>query len=203
MKQLSRHRKGLTLVEVLIVLAIIAVLATLAFPAWQSSRRGAAEAVTGARFRQIWMGFQLYSIDHQETMPWATLRLPEPYFSQQPDSFRNWILAYDVPDYRFVLQPYKVDASQWEVPWGRGTDIFRKQGWSAAPCYALRESTAQISPNRAAVAEIFTFLANGGHSSKAGDWILTIRHDGSLRKTPYEEATSIEFHGRPSWGVAP
>lgn len=53
-------RRGITLIEVLVVLAIVCVLAALAFPAFQNSREQAKVAVTTERLKNIGVALLLY-----------------------------------------------------------------------------------------------------------------------------------------------
>jgi len=58
----SRH--GFTLVELLVVISIIALLLALLLPALSKAREVAKNMVCGSNLRQIGIGYQLYSMDH-------------------------------------------------------------------------------------------------------------------------------------------
>lgn len=62
-------RRGVTLLELLIVIAIIAVLAAMLFPAFATSRESARKAVCQSNLRQIGLVFALYTSDWDGRFP--------------------------------------------------------------------------------------------------------------------------------------
>lgn len=65
----SRSRVGLTLLELLIVMAIVSVLAAILFPVFQSGRRMAHRSVCLSNLHQIHLALMLYSDDYDTTYP--------------------------------------------------------------------------------------------------------------------------------------
>jgi len=63
------HHRGISLIEILVVIAIIAVLASLILPAVQSSRRAARRAECLNNIRQVGMGLQNFAASKEDRMP--------------------------------------------------------------------------------------------------------------------------------------
>lgn len=61
-------KRGVTLVEILVVVAILAVLAALLFPAFQSVRGRAAVSSDVEKMRQLGASVQLYSADYDDLL---------------------------------------------------------------------------------------------------------------------------------------
>jgi prepilin-type N-terminal cleavage/methylation domain-containing protein len=80
-------RHGLTLIELLMVIAIIAMLAALLFPALSLAKKKAIEPVDVSNMRQIYMAFAMYEDDHG-VAPLTTLLPVEPY-ARSREVFRS------------------------------------------------------------------------------------------------------------------
>lgn len=77
---LSFHRpRGLTLVELMVVVAIIAVLATILLPVIHSIREQGKGIVCMDHQRQLWQGFVLFAADHDGRLPGDLFDYPPPY----------------------------------------------------------------------------------------------------------------------------
>lgn len=93
-------QRGVTIVELLVVVLIIAVLSILAFSATQSSRLATQNSTCVSRLRQVGIALFAYAADHRQTIPsawndgangqplraWATRLVYENYISS-PDAF--------------------------------------------------------------------------------------------------------------------
>jgi len=69
MKSDSKNAKGLTLVEMLVVIAVIAILAALLLPAISAAKRKAQRITCTNNLRQISLGVRMYSDDSQDASP--------------------------------------------------------------------------------------------------------------------------------------
>lgn len=77
-----RRNLGLTLTEILVVIGIIAVLASLLFPALNSTRKAAANAVCVSNLRQIFQLSAVWATDNDGYVPqsqWYVTNLPSRY----------------------------------------------------------------------------------------------------------------------------
>ncbi len=101
------HRRGFSLVELLVVISIIALLVGLLLPAVQRAREAAARASCGNNLKQITLAMQNYH-DSQGQLPprcaiedgatWAVLIMP---FIEQKNLVQQWNLSrsyYDQGD---------------------------------------------------------------------------------------------------------
>jgi prepilin-type N-terminal cleavage/methylation domain-containing protein len=98
-----------TLVELLVVIAIIAILATLLLPALNSAKGKARQARCLSNQRQLASALTLYTLDHEETIPYAVAFYP-------PIMATNW---YDLlwPSYLPGERPYIYNRKQSESVW--------------------------------------------------------------------------------------
>jgi len=67
----GKDARGLTLLELLIVIAIIGILVALLFPAFSRVREGARRASCIGNLRQIGIAFDCYLLEHKDTYPGA------------------------------------------------------------------------------------------------------------------------------------
>ncbi len=65
----DKNRRGFTLIELLVVIAIIAILAAILFPVFARAREKARQTTCTSNQRQIAASLQMYSQDHEETLP--------------------------------------------------------------------------------------------------------------------------------------
>lgn len=80
-----RHRRGISVLEVLIALAIVTVLAALLLPVIGKTRASARSVQCISTLRQLQVAFQLYAGDHR-------LYLPDPTFTDK--SWEQLLLPY-------------------------------------------------------------------------------------------------------------
>ena len=76
----TKLSRGFTLIELLVVIAIIAILAAILFPVFSKAREKARQTQCSNNQRQIAVGIQLYTQEHDETLPlvsdiWSNLKL--------------------------------------------------------------------------------------------------------------------------------
>ncbi len=71
MKITTYHRNGLTLVEVLVVIAIFAVLASFLLPALSRPHPRPSRMGCINNLKQVGLAFRLYANDHEDRFPWA------------------------------------------------------------------------------------------------------------------------------------
>jgi prepilin-type N-terminal cleavage/methylation domain-containing protein len=71
------NRRGLTFIEILIVIAIIGIIAAILYPVIVNSRRTAYQSSCSERLRHIYMALELYGADHPNFTPLhESVRLP-------------------------------------------------------------------------------------------------------------------------------
>lgn len=100
-----KHRRGFTLIEILVVIAIIAILAALIFPVFAQAREKARTIQCSSNCRQLATAVMLYAHDYDETLPgW-----PDP--SANP-LFSTWGWCMVVP----ALDPYLKNRNVWACP---------------------------------------------------------------------------------------
>src|SRR5436309_2630750 len=67
---MGRHGpRGLTLIELLVIIALIAILAGLLFPVFAQGREKARQSVCASNLKQLAVGMLLYSDDHDQVLP--------------------------------------------------------------------------------------------------------------------------------------
>lgn len=66
---MTHRQRGFTLIELLVVIAIIAILAAILFPVFAQARAKARQAACMANLKQLGLGFEMYSQDHDEMLP--------------------------------------------------------------------------------------------------------------------------------------
>jgi prepilin-type processing-associated H-X9-DG protein/prepilin-type N-terminal cleavage/methylation domain-containing protein len=94
------HRKGFTLIGLLVVIAIIAILAAILFPVFARAREKARQSSCSSNVKQICLGVQMYVQDYDETMPMAIAGdLPGPF--------------HTLPE---TLEPYIKNDQIWQCP---------------------------------------------------------------------------------------
>lgn len=72
----SSKKKGVSLIEVLVVLGILGVIAGLSYPTFAAGQFEAKKAANMVRLRQIGLALQLYMADHQEDISGPTKGMP-------------------------------------------------------------------------------------------------------------------------------
>jgi prepilin-type N-terminal cleavage/methylation domain-containing protein len=106
----NRFRRGVSLIEILMVLVIIALLATLAFPLYAALKARAGLAGCLSNLRVIGVGLNVYLQDHDMIWP----QLPRTadgkpdYFSGDPAKLSSW--------WEKTLEPYGVYQKHWICP---------------------------------------------------------------------------------------
>ena len=100
-----RARFAFTLIELLVVIAIIAILVAILFPVFAQAREKARQSVCLSNQKQVALAFQMYSQDHDETLP--------------PYSFGTGTAGY--------IGYFGGDGSRWAdmlVPYVKNTGVF-------------------------------------------------------------------------------
>lgn len=97
-----RNSRGISLMEILVVLVILALLVALLLPVVSESRRRSRESVCMNNLRQLGMAIQLYRNDHEQHYP-PTIRPILPYVKSQ-EVFRCPLDTYGGVDKLYTIQ---------------------------------------------------------------------------------------------------
>ena len=111
---------GFTLIELLVVIAIIALLATMLLPALARGKESGKRIRCASNLRQICIGVQMYSEDHESRLPWAEKHWVGP---SNPSGAMNFIDPA-APNFRtnayWELRPYLGNQDGfWQCPSAR------------------------------------------------------------------------------------
>lgn len=111
----SRGRRGLTLAELMVVIAIIAVLGSLVISAVGSARRSALTAACLSNLRQVGMAAVLYASEHNERYPAArNMGITDP--ARSPAWFYRLPPYVDMPDTRGRNTVFQSPTYRWRNP---------------------------------------------------------------------------------------
>ncbi len=97
---------GLTLIELLIVIAMIGILAAILFPVFARAREQARRSVCGSNLKQVGVAAALYRTDYDGVFPYAAdpgQQRYQPEVWQPPAFYGDYPKMPTIPD---VLQPY-------------------------------------------------------------------------------------------------
>lgn len=98
----SERPRGITLIEILMVVVIVAMLATISFPLFGHLRDKARNVTCIANLRLLWLGADGYMADHDHIWPQM---LEEPDLSESEEPLWEWWFE--------VLRPYGVAKQHW------------------------------------------------------------------------------------------
>lgn len=82
LSNLNKLKGAFTLIELLVVIAIIAILAAILFPVFAQAKSAAKQSVSISNLKQIGLAWQLYNLDHDDTLMRVT--------TQNGTSTRYW-----------------------------------------------------------------------------------------------------------------
>src|SRR5438034_1848062 len=66
---MTKHKKGFTLIEILVVIAIIVILAGILYPVYSGVRNKAHQVKCALNLKQIGMAISMYAGDHDDMLP--------------------------------------------------------------------------------------------------------------------------------------
>ena len=120
MSATSNHtsRRGMTLIELLIVLAIISILTAILFPAIARSREAARTTACLSNLQQLGKAIAIYQTDYDGYYPYGL----DPYLRHPPMSPlvfaapKFFVIAQTMPDMRDVLRPYVTSNEVYHCP---------------------------------------------------------------------------------------
>lgn len=178
-----RRRRGLTLVELLVVIGILALLMALLFPALSSAREKSVQAHCQSNLRQIGLAFAAYEAENR--------RLPAlPYEAGDWATFPATIAAPRF-DARVILKPYlNVDyfACPGVAPWrpSQATTPAVNIDYFLTPGYYADAYVADIdNPNTAAFTA--NFYTRSGRPWQYGPYRMTVWAGDKMYLDPVTE----------------
>jgi prepilin-type N-terminal cleavage/methylation domain-containing protein len=123
---------GFTLTELLVVIAVIVILIALLLPGIQGAKERAWTTRCMSNLRQLGYAWQLYTIDHTETVP--------PNNPGQMDYFEHWVRGWYESEFftpdntneaylaNSYIAPYLRSIGVWRCPGDRSTTFFPPSG---------------------------------------------------------------------------
>ncbi|MBT5708880.1 MAG: type II secretion system protein, partial [Verrucomicrobia bacterium] len=146
-----------TLVELLVVIAIVAILASLLLPTLNKAKSKARQTRCASNQRQLASALSMYTLDHEETIPYAVAFYP-------PTMATNW---YDLlwPNYIPGERPYayarKPSQSVWVCP-SRVSEIWK-----------ISEGTRDRMRGRIGIVTHWRELKEDGSHGKLGSFFVS------------------------------
>ena len=107
-KAAKKNQSGFTLIELLVVIAIIAILASLVLPALGRAKQKAWWAQCISNLKQVGVAIQVYSDDHEDTLPGWALTGAQPNY----DKNASWQLIWYLADPLSMPSPSTVPAGK-------------------------------------------------------------------------------------------
>ena len=112
------RNSGITLVELLIVIAIISVLAGLLFPVFASAKRSAYGSQCISNLNQLTVATLLYSGDSEDVLPYGADPIVKSEIADAPTCFtddqKSTLAA--MPSLKDLLAKYGASPTQWQCP---------------------------------------------------------------------------------------
>jgi prepilin-type N-terminal cleavage/methylation domain-containing protein/prepilin-type processing-associated H-X9-DG protein len=190
--QSARPPGGFTLIELLVVIAIIAVLAGLLLPAVSKVRKNADNAACTSNLRQIGVGINTYTADHDGRLPQVQLNGITPQYSTKdltlPVVLQPY-LGYPVASKTIQIAPiFSCPASK------------RLANWQT-----LNTLVVESINTASGLADPFGY--SGGQSSMTLAQVAALT-DKNGNTIPLATAPAISevdkayFNGNPPWGAA-
>lgn len=87
----AQQRKGFTLIELLVVMTIIAILAAMLFPTFARVRENAKRSSSISQLKQVALGFQQYTQDYDEQLPFNAAGA-----SRWPDVIQPYVASWQI-----------------------------------------------------------------------------------------------------------
>lgn len=199
-----KHRavRGLTLIEILVVISIIAILAGMLCPVFMSARTISKRAVCQSNLRQFGMAFEMYIADWDGTLPapgglvgdrnyWAQDNGGglHPYIRNQGDRSIWCCPSYDI----------ETDETMTHVPRTYSMNAFLRTPWDIIPSTAgvtiLKGIRKECIPYPADTILLFEGIAEDstvnipnhgtGYVNRCGDWTMV---QGYFPRLHYQDA---------------
>lgn len=182
----NRLAKGLTLVEVLVVVSIIAVLVSFVLIAISHSRAKAAGLTCLNNLKQLQACWLMYADNHNDLIPPNRSQLVDGIWRSSPDSWIGWSSApYDQDakpiedgllfryDYARTLEIYRCPWDHSKVRTRAGTELsmLRTRSYSMSGCWGGRKTEVQKTVSRLSEAPnpVQTFVFIDEHEDSIDD----------------------------------
>ena len=200
---LNHPRRGITLVEAVIIIALVAIVAALIFPPYTGPRVKSANVKALSNARQISLALRLYADDHGGKYPSFTLKDGKPTTTPVRDS--NTAFAQLFPDYLTTEAIFWVPQSPFcstnppdeitdKPPLDTPVDTLKPGENEWAYVLQLTESSAPAFPLIASgFADPVAHTYTADSTKKGGRWkgaqVIVTRLDGSSAVLPIDQAT--------------
>lgn len=122
----GKARTAFTLVELLVVIGIIALLISILLPTLSSARRSAKSLACLSNQRQLGIGFQSFTIEHNNWMPKAWFNdTPRDYGRPEQSGYEDWGFRFPTWGWEDTIVPY-IGAESFQD--GSDIDVLRCPG---------------------------------------------------------------------------
>ena len=206
------HRRGITLIEVLIVVAVILIVAAISFPVFSRAKESAKATACLGNLSQIGKALALYAIDHDNRFPpYNTIDSaeltrgvpPEEKLEREPGAlFKKALLPYGLADEQFYcpsdplarsvnLPPGFLSSFKYSMTYEHAIAVFKfKAAKYSFQDFQTEDPSAFPYLNESPVSfkDVSWPGSNVGHVAvyPHGPYMITLFLDGHVKRVPFD-----------------